>query len=121
MRQVSASILDDLGLENRQSHGNSGVERSAMMVCYLDETSESQGYGDGLKSAILRGYCEVALERQDNGDEDEGADDLLEEGLPVLGEAILSHFKLAQVVRVLWRQYGDPVARDLPLTVDLRG
>ena len=118
--QVSALVLHNLCLEDGQAEGDGRVEGSGVVVSDLDEATKGQGHGEGDQDAVLGGARKLSFQHQDNSDEDEGAHDLCDEGLPVLAETIGigGHIESVLSLRVSRGENGDSVLGNSQLTVD---
>ncbi len=85
--QVPIHVLERDGLENSETECDSGVEAGSVMVGNLDQTSKGESNGQGLESTVVGRVGLLVLEHQDDRDEDESAEDLSPEGLPVFVES----------------------------------
>ena len=86
--QVPIHVLERDALEDSEAKCDSGVEAGSVMVGNLDQTSEGKSNSQGLEGTIARWIGLLAFEHQDDRDEDESAEDLSPEGLPVLVESV---------------------------------
>ena len=89
------------------------------MVCNLDETSKSHSYSESLQSTVFRWISHSILKNQNNCDKDSSADDLSEECLPILTEAVIAHVVFRFIIGVLWSENRYSMGGNLPIIVDI--